>query len=90
MVDLPPMADLAKCRGNKCSVRDTCSRYTAPPADYQTWLIVADGLQGPACSAFVFRGTVYDLAELRRRAEAAEAEAAKLRADLAQYQSGDA
>lgn len=82
------MADLAKCRGNKCSVRNTCSRYTSPASDYQTWLIVADALQGPTCSAFVFRGTVHDLVELRRRAEAAEAEAAKLRADLAQYQSG--
>ena len=35
------MADITKCDGNFCELRDNCYRYTAPPNDEYQWWITA-------------------------------------------------
>ena len=40
------MADIAKCTGKDCKVKESCYRYTAPSSEYwQSWMkaIVKDG-----------------------------------------------
>lgn len=31
-------ADIAKCAGNGCPIRETCDRFVRPAVDRQTWL----------------------------------------------------
>jgi hypothetical protein len=40
------MADIAKCTGKDCKVKESCYRFTAPSSDFwQSWMkaIVKDG-----------------------------------------------
>jgi hypothetical protein len=40
------MADIAKCTGKDCKVKESCYRYTAPSSEYwQSWtsVIIKDG-----------------------------------------------
>ena len=34
------MADITKCKGTRCPVREDCYRYTAPASDWQSWFEV--------------------------------------------------
>ena len=31
------MADISKCKGNDCPLKDKCYRYNATPSDYQSY-----------------------------------------------------
>lgn len=33
------MADISKCNGENCSVKEKCYRYTAPEDEYQSYVI---------------------------------------------------
>jgi hypothetical protein len=35
------MADITKCKGTGCRVREDCYRYTAPASEWQSWFAVA-------------------------------------------------
>ena len=35
------MADITKCKGTRCPVREDCYRYTAPASEWQSWFAVA-------------------------------------------------
>jgi hypothetical protein len=35
------MADITKCKGIGCRVREDCYRYTAPASEWQSWFAVA-------------------------------------------------
>ena len=35
------MADITKCTGIGCRVREDCYRYTAPASEWQSWFAVA-------------------------------------------------
>ena len=34
------MADITKCKGTGCRVREDCYRYTTPASDWQSWFEV--------------------------------------------------
>ena len=34
------MADITKCKGTGCRVREYCYRFTSPTSDWQSWFAV--------------------------------------------------
>lgn len=40
------MADISKCSGENCPLRDTCTRYTAPASYWQAYIPPAHLLGG--------------------------------------------
>lgn len=39
----------ALCRGEWCSVRDRCARFSPKLVPSRTWLVISASLQGPTC-----------------------------------------
>lgn len=37
------MADITKCTGDHCPIKDKCYRHTAPSSEWQTWFVETPG-----------------------------------------------
>lgn len=47
------MVDISKCFEEDCKLKDKCYRYTAPPEEYQSYLIILDHNR---CEHFIDNG----------------------------------
>jgi hypothetical protein len=43
MLEVATMADITKCPGNGCPIREDCYRYTAPASEHQSWFTETPG-----------------------------------------------
>jgi len=58
------MADITKCTGNGCPIKDKCYRHTAPNSQRQSWFVDSPGKWGWRREEFE-NGDIFDHREFR-------------------------
>jgi hypothetical protein len=47
------MADITKCEGKDCSLKESCYRYTAPPSEYRQTYFTEPPIKDGKCEYYL-------------------------------------